>query len=63
MADLNFKKCIVYIDDIIVYARTFEEHLESLEAVFTRLQQYGLKLKPSKCSFFQEKVKYLGHII
>jgi len=63
MADINFKKCIVYIDDIIVYSRSFEEHLERLEAVFARLEQYGLKLKPSKCSFFKERVKYLGHVI
>lgn len=63
MADLNFNKCIVYIDDIIIYARTFEEHLERLEAVFARLEKYGLKLKSSKCSFFKERVKYLGHVI
>ncbi|KAK3720968.1 hypothetical protein QZH41_006537 [Actinostola sp. cb2023] len=42
LADLNFKKCIVYIDDIVIYAKTFEEHLERLEAVFTRLHQFGL---------------------
>ncbi|KAK3755142.1 hypothetical protein QZH41_020562, partial [Actinostola sp. cb2023] len=63
LADLNFKKCIVYIDDIVIYAKTFEEHLERLEAVFTRLHQFGLKLKPSKCTFFRDRVKYLGHII
>lgn len=63
LADLNFKQCIVYIDDIIVYAKTFEEHVERLEAVFRRLEKYGLKLKRSKCRFFQEQVKFLGHII
>lgn len=61
MGDLNFSKCIVYIDDIIVFAKTFEEHLERLEAVFTRLQEYGLTLRSVR--FFQDKVKYLGHII
>lgn len=63
MSDLNFNKCIVYIDDIVIYSRTFEEHLERLESVFERLEQYGLKLKSSKCSFFRNKVKYLGHVI
>ncbi|KAK3745520.1 hypothetical protein QZH41_009917, partial [Actinostola sp. cb2023] len=63
LADLNFKKCIVYIDDIVIYAKTFEEHLERLEAVFTRLHQFGFKLKPSKCTFFRDRVKYLGHNI
>ena len=63
LGDLNFKTCIVYIDDIIVYSKTFQEHIERLEAVFSRLEQYGLKLKKSKCSFFQAQVKFLGHII
>lgn len=63
MGDLNFSECIVYIDDIIVFSRTFEEHIERLGDVFSRLQEFGLKLKLSKCSFFQNKVKYLGHII
>jgi hypothetical protein len=63
MSDLNFKKCIVYIDDIVIYSKTFEEHMDRLESVFERLEQYGLKLKSSKCSFFRNKVKYLGHVI
>lgn len=63
LADLNFSKCIVYIDDVIVYSKTFEDHLERLEAVFSRLEEYGLKLKRSKCSFLRNKVKYLGHVI
>ena len=63
MGELNFKKCLVYIDDIIVFSKTFEEHLERLQAVFERLESFGLKLKPSKCSLFQNSVKYLGHVI
>lgn len=63
LADMNFEKCIVYIDDVIVYSKTFDEHLERLEAVFTKLEEFGLKLKTSKCSLFRDKVKYLGHVI
>ena len=42
---------------------TFEDHVSRLEAVFSRLQQHGLKLKASKCDFFKDSVKYLGHIV
>lgn len=63
MSDLNLKICFVYLDDIVVFSSTFEEHLERLGAVFTRLSQFNLKLKPSKCELFQKQVKYLGHII
>ena len=63
LGDLNMNWCIVYLDDVIVYSQSPEEHLERLEAVFQKLSAYGLKLKPSKCTFFQEKITYLGHLI
>ena len=63
LSDINFRKCIVYIDDIIIFSSSFEEHIERLEAVFQRLLDFGLKLKLSKCKFFQKKVKFLGHVI
>ena len=63
MGDLNFNTCIVYIDDIIVFSKTFEEHQERLKGVFERLESFGLKIKSSKCSFFQSSVRYLGHVI
>jgi len=63
MGDLNLAICLLFLDDIIVFSSTFEEHIQRLEAVFQRLRDYGLKLKPSKCSFFQKEVKYLGHIV
>ena len=63
LGDLNLNWCIVYFDDAIVYSQTPEEHLERLEAVFKKLSAYGLKLKPSKCTFFQEEITYLGHLI
>ena len=53
----------VYLDDIIIYSDTKEEHLKRLEAVFQKLAAAGLKLKPSKCFFFEEEIDYLGHVV
>ena len=63
MGDLHLKTCLLYLDDIIVYSKTFKEHLERLESVFQRLKDTNLSLKPSKCHFFQKQVKYLGHLV
>jgi len=52
----------VYIDDVLIYSRTLPEHLEHLKLVIERIEQGGLKLKPSKCSFVKEEVEYLGHL-
>ena len=54
---------IVYIDDINVYAETFEKHMRLLREVLTRLRKYTLKIKPSKYHFSQKKIEYLGFII
>ncbi len=59
----NLSNVIVFIDDIVIFSKTFEEHMKKLELVFKRLQDVGLKLKPKKCNLFQKKVKYLGHVI
>ena len=53
----------VYIDDILIFSRTLEEHIEHLRLVFDRLVEAGLKLKPAKCHFIRKEVEYLGHII
>ena len=53
----------VYMDDIIVHGENFEDHINNLEKVLMRLQEAKLSLKLSKCEFFQNSVKYLGHII
>ena len=58
-----YKYALVYLDDVIIYSRTIEEHIKHLQAVFDLLQKGGLKVKWSKCTFFQKSVKYLGHII
>ena len=61
LAGLQISQCLVYLDDVIVIGRTFDEHLSNLREVFQRVRDAGLKLKPAKCAFFQEKVFYLGH--
>ena len=53
----------MYLDDIIIFSDTKEEHLKRLEAVFQKLAAAGLKLKPSKCFFFKEEMEYLGHVV
>lgn len=61
--DQQCQSLLLYLDDIVVFSSTVEQHLERLEVVLGRLQQQGLKAKLSKCAFFQKEVRYLGHVI
>ena len=63
LGELNLTYCVIYLDDIIVFGHTEEEHLECLRVVFKKFQEFNLKLKPSKCSFFQSEILYLAHHI
>ena len=63
LAGLQWSSCLVYLDDIIIMGRTFEEHLKNLQRVLERLKQAGLKLHPQKCQFLQHRVNFLGHIV
>ena len=63
MGDMNLRDCLIYLDDVVIFSATFEEHLERLQAVFSRLQEHNLKLKPSKCEFLKSEITYLGHIV
>jgi len=60
---LTYNACLVYLDDIIVIGRTFQEQLGSLRKVFQRLREAYLKSNPAKCQPFRKEVQYLGHII
>ena len=53
--------CIVYLDDVLVVSATYEDHLKHLRQVFERFAEFNLKLNPEKCSFFAEKLDYLGY--
>lgn len=63
LADLQWTTCLVYLDDIIVFGRTFGEHLQRLDEVLGKLRHANLKVKPSKCTLFATQVRYLGHVI
>lgn len=60
---LNWKQCLCYLDDIIVFSKTFEDYLVNLELVFKALLKANLKLKPSKCEFLKQTIRFLGHVI
>ena len=55
--------CRVYLDDIIIFSTTFEEHVKRLRLVLSRLREAGLKLKPRKCRLLCEHVRFLGHMV
>lgn len=58
------RKCLlVFFDDILVYSKSYEDHITHLQAVFQLLAKDKWQLKLSKCSFAQRKISYLGHII
>jgi len=59
MSGLTCDICLVYLDDILIFSKTFDGHLERLGTVFNRLDRYGLKLKPSKRSLFQHRYLFL----
>ena len=63
MGDMHLKECLIFLDDILIFSSTFEEHIRRIESVFKRLNDHNLRLKTSKCEFFKTKVKYLGHIV
>ena len=63
LSDMLFEILLVYLDDVILFSSTIDEHIERLDVVLSRLKKNGLKLRPEKCNFFQKKIKFLGHEI
>ena len=63
LAGLQWSTCLVYLDDINIMGRSFDEHMKNLQQVFERLKQAGLKLQPTKCQVLQHKVTFLGHTV
>lgn len=63
MGDMHLKECLIFLDDLLIFSNSFQEHCTRLENVFRKLAEHDLKLKPSKCELFKTSVIYLGHII
>ncbi len=61
LSDLPF--VVVYLDDILIFSKTEDEHLEHVRQVLDRIRQGGYFLKLSKCDFFKSEIKFLGHIV
>lgn len=60
---LPWNICMVYLDDVLLFSKTFEQHLSSLEEVFSRIKAAGLKLNPAKCHLALSHAVFLGHVI
>ena len=63
MRGLQWRTCLVYLDDIIVFAPTWELHMQRLDEVLTRIESAGLRLKASKCFLARPEVHFLGHVV
>ena len=59
MGDLSLKECLIFLENILIFSKIFKENLSRLEAVFSRLKQHGLKLKPSKREFLSPLLNIL----
>ena len=63
LSGVLFERCLVYIDDVICFGKTEEEALYNLRVVLQKFRDANLKLKPSKCSLFQDECTFLGHTV
>ena len=63
LGSLQWRILLIYLDDLLIFSSSFEEHLQRLEQVFQILKQANLKLKPSKCKLLRRSVDFLGHTI
>jgi hypothetical protein len=61
LAGLSGEGAMAYLDDTVVFSRSFDEHVQHLDDVLMRFEAAGLKAKPSKCSLFQSSIELLGH--
>ena len=63
LSGLHWETCLLYIDDVIVFGDSFEQHLQRVAEVLERLEKVGLKVSPTKCQLFKRQVAFLGHIV
>lgn len=63
LGKFNRKNVLIYIDDVLIMEKSFDQHLALVEEVLDTFQNHGIKIKPSKCSWFQSEVPFLGHVV
>ena len=63
LSPFRWKLCLVYLDDIINFSTSWEEHIVHVDEILSVLERAGVKLKLRKCEFFVEKIKYLAHVV
>ena len=61
LGKLNMAYCLIYLDDVIVFSKTEEEHVHHMYIVFKCFREHHLKFKPTKCEFFKSEINYLAH--
>ena len=59
---LRDKICIPYLNDVLVYSKTFTQHVEDVRSVLKGQQAWGIKLRPDKCDLFKDEVRYVGKL-
>ena len=63
LGDFRNNFTIPYLDDLLIFSKSFEEHLQHFQQVLQRLKKHGIKIKPSKCKFFKKEFCYLGQLV
>jgi len=59
LSGLKWQVCLVYLDDVIMFSASAEQHVRDVDVVFTRLREAGVTLKLEKCTWFSDEVEYL----